>query len=173
MENTGGRNPDLQKVRNSVEEIRDGYKKALNKAGDDFADSIVSPFNDGVAVAGKDNFYFLVDEKGKKIGAKLYDDVQMPSEGKIGVKVGSKWHFIDKTGKDLKFGEYDEIYPFYGGIAGVRIGRYWRFIKADGSKLNDKTYDKVEDFDTSDGTAAGRRNGRWITINRRGEEVES
>lgn len=180
---------------NARERVKDGSRAPLNNIGDNLADSAVvestgprkilnletmkkmgydyvSPFDNGVAIAGKESVYFVINEEGKRVGKGSYDDAQLPQEGRIGVKVGSKWHFIDKDDKDLKFGEFDEVYPFYGGIAGVRIGRYWKFIKKDGSRLNDNSYDAVEDFDMSDGTVNGRRNGRWITINRRGEEVK-
>lgn len=150
-----------------------GPKKILTlEIMKDMGYDYVSPFDSGVAIAGKAGVYFVINEEGKRVGKGSYDDAQLPQEGRIGVKVGSKWHFIDKDDKDLKFGEFDEVYPFYGGIAGVRIGRYWKFIKKDGSRLNDNSYDAVEDFDMSDGTVNGRRNGRWITINRSGKEIK-
>lgn len=154
---------------------KDGFYSLINGDGSRISQIYfeIKDFSEGLAWASTDEKWLLINKDGKEVGDGLYDDAQMFSEGKAGVKVGSKWHFIDKSGKKLEFGEFDEVYPFYGGIAGVRIGRYWKFIKKDGSRLNDKNYDAVEDFDMSDGTVNGRRNGRWITINRRGEEIRS
>ena len=80
--------------------------------------------------------YYFVDENGKRISDKNYEDIKLFSEGLAAVKTGGKWGYIDTKGKMVITPKFFNVENFCEGIAAVSTDRLIKtYIDKSGNSL--------------------------------------
>ncbi|WP_338869789.1 protein phosphatase 2C domain-containing protein [Spirosoma sp. SC4-14] len=82
-----------------------------------------------------DEGWVLVDEKGHRQGASLYDEIREPSDKLIAVKQKGKWGYINLKGKTAITCQYDNAADFEDGKALVMLKEEEYYIDRKGNKL--------------------------------------
>jgi serine/threonine protein phosphatase PrpC len=82
--------------------------------------------------------WILENEKGKRIGNKVYDDIREPSNKFIAVKQNEKWGFITLTGVVAIKCQYDEANDFEKEKAHVMLNGKQFDIDKNGNKIDDQ-----------------------------------
>lgn len=86
-----------------------------------------------VRIAVRDGKYGLVNRTGQPVTPFIYQKMLPPTEGRVGVKVGTEWGFLNPNGELLLEPAFDEVRPFRQGYARVRWGATWGAIDTAGT----------------------------------------
>lgn len=79
--------------------------------------------------------WILVDEKGRRQGNSVYDEIREPSDKLIAVKQKGKWGYINLKGKIAIICQYDNAADFEDGKALVMLKEEEYYIDRKGKKL--------------------------------------
>ena len=92
--------------------------------------------------------YYLVDDKGKKIGKQKYEDARLflEADGYAAVKVDGKWGFVDKTGKMVIEPQFADAHSFANGYAAIKKNGKWGFIDENGEIVIRAQFEDARDF---------------------------
>ena len=101
------------------------------------------PFHAGVALIklSNDAGAFFVDEHGKPVFEKIFEDASSFSNQRAAVKINGKWGYIDNSGYLVIKSTFDLARSFSGGIAHVRLGSKWGIIDRQGDFLVNPRFD--------------------------------
>lgn len=103
---------------------------------------------EGLKAIYEGGLWGFTDEKGNKVIASQYQDVQDFTEGLAAVERDDRWGFIDRTGKEIIAPEYTFAVSFSEGLAVVQKEDGWMtFIDKAGNKVIDKDYRRAYSFD--------------------------
>ena len=142
----------------------------------------------GVAFVFVDGKYGLIDVKGNKVTAFIYDNIfdldsssmSLIDNGLMAVCINKKWGFINKHGKQVVDCIYDNIpdsdkfYFFDRGRAIVVLNKKWGIIDFNGKYVIPCDYDYIilkHPFSINDSIAAVCKNGKWGFFNLIGEKI--
>lgn len=131
----------------------------------------VGEFNDGAAIARKDDLYFLVNEEGKVISGDYFGITEF-SDGMAWAsgEDDGQLILINNKGKEVNNKMYKDAHSFNEGKAGVKEGK-WHFIDKEGKDLKIGEFDEVYDFNQG---VAGVRNGPyWKFIKADGSKLNN
>jgi len=155
---------------------------------DESGNQIISPdygntylFNEGLAIVENishptPNFlirerYGFIDKTGREIIPLIYDDVKIPIDGLIRVRLDKKEGLIDKTGKEIIPRIYDDMKSFSEGLLPAKLNDKWGYIDKTGKTIIAFNYDNADSF--HNGLARVWRNKKCGYIDITGEEVIS
>ena len=143
--------------------------------GNVICENVYSGLIDGFAIIQGENGWGFVDALGNIVIDCEWEDVDLPSEGLIGVRKEGKWGFINYEGELAIELTWDYVWPFSDGNAmvatssdGYAIDQYG-FINSVGEQVVSCEYEKAKSF--SGGRAAVCREGLWGYIDVLGTEV--
>lgn len=130
-------------------------------------------FANGVVSLNKNGKAVLVDNTGKELNLKQYDESPYYwfSEGLAAVQKDGKWGFIDTTGKEVIAPQYDSADSFNNGLAQVEQNGQSVFIDKTGKAVFSvpQHYDYIYPF--SDGLAKVEKGGKYGFMDKTGKEV--
>lgn len=147
----------------------------INMEGDVIYENVYSGLIDGLAVTQAETGWGFVDALGKIAVDCVWEDVDLPSEGLIGVRSGGKWGFINLDGETVIDFVWDFVWPFSDGMAMVAVSSdgyavdQYGFINSVGEQVVACEYDSAKSF--SGGRAAVCRDGLWGYIDALGSEI--
>lgn len=155
---------------------KDGVGLLINTAGSALAEGVCSALCDGLALKQEDGGWGFVDAAGETVLECVWQDVELPAEGFVGVSVEGKWGFADYSGEIVIEPEWDFVWPFSGGYAMVgtlssdlqTVGEY-RFIDRLGHVIGNASFRDARPF--SGGYAAVSDGSRWGYIDGTGKLV--
>jgi len=109
-------------------------------------DSVGEYEKDGLAIAKKDDLFFLVDKDGKPKGG-TYFEIKEYSDGMrwASGEDDNQWILLGSNGKEVGNKMYEDVRQFHEGKAGVKEGK-WHFINKEGKDLKIGQFDEVYDF---------------------------
>jgi hypothetical protein len=94
------------------------------------------------------------------------------AEGLAGGVKNGKYGFIDCEGKEVIPFIYDYVQPFFGGLAEVNRNYKLGFIDKTGKEVIPCIYDDINGtFEYSEGLVVVKKDGRYFSINKKGECV--
>jgi hypothetical protein len=134
-------------------------------------DYISGVTRDSILTVEIDDKKGLMSLQGKTIlkPSKLYQELHVMREERVGVKINNKYGFIDRNGKLRIANRYEGIGSFSESMVAVKIRGKWGFIdKAEELRVQ-CIYDEVQDF--RKGTAPVKRDGKWGFVNKTGRET--
>lgn len=155
----------LTGVKNNVGAgMRDGKWVLVNEDGEEkyeeqYKDVIVD--RNGFCSAQKRIFvkkedgYYLINNKGKRIGDLEFDDAKpfIDGEGYAAVCRGDKWGFINSDGELVIDCQYENAESFQNGYAAICEDGLWGYIDIEGNLIIDTQFVSALHFSSS-GTAA-------------------
>ena len=137
---------------------KDGMWSLINKEGKKTTNSdfdYIVPDDKGIVYrcdrlfARENGVYYLVDNSGKKITEKQYEDVKLFNDADFpyaAVKVGGKWGFIDVKGEYFVEPQYADARSFSGGYGAVLVDGKWGFIDTNKQMVIKNIFSSVKDF---------------------------
>ncbi len=148
----------------------------INTSGTVVAPVVYSALRDGLALTKGAGGWGFVDAAGEISIECVWQDVELPSEGFIGVSVEGKWGFADYSGAIVIDPKWDFVWPFSDGAAMVgtlsadlrTVGEY-AFIDTRGKQLGDASFKNARPF--SGGLAAVSNGVNWGYIDTSGKLV--
>ena len=116
-----------------------------------YSDILVDEYNFcskfGVVFAKVDDFYYLINKNGKKVGEHKFEDAKPFFEDSItAVKLNGKWGFINKEGVLIIEPEYEDAQPFGNGLGAVKIDGKWGFVNKSNRLLIENEFEDVKCF---------------------------
>jgi len=126
--------------------------KAVSK--DKYADVVADDrgiiYRNEVIFVNKGGSYIMVDNTGKQISDKTFEDAATFLDTTYAAVKGDKgWYFIDSKGKAVfKDTYYEEAKSFSNGFAAVKKDGNWGFIDIDGNVAIDFQFEDVKNFNT-------------------------
>lgn len=125
---------------------------------------------DGLAIAQKDDLFFLVDKEGKPKSGD-YFEIKEYSDG---MRWGSgeddnQWILIGENGKEVNGKMYDDVRQFSEGVCGVQEAGKWHFIDKKGNDLPLGEFNEVYDFHNN--VTAGRNGQYWKLLKKDGSRL--
>ena len=151
--------------------VKDDFSEAFKGTYED-----ASVFFNGVTFVKNNGKWFLINEKGNRVGESEYDDVILDE---IGFSVRQKRAFvkqngmvimIDTNGKKIGQDSYEDAKPFNAeGYAAIRKNGKWGFVDINGKVVIEPKYENARSF--SNGNAAIMENGKWGFINKNQNKI--
>ncbi|MCD8120003.1 MAG: WG repeat-containing protein [Lachnospiraceae bacterium] len=136
----------------------------------------VTPFLNQVAAVKTNDGWMLIDESGKDLTGKTYDEVvmdekkQVYANDRLFVCEGSKYYMIDSSGKVIGDSVYEDAHIFNGSTyAAVKLDGKWGFTDKDGNLVIEAQYEDARSF--LYGYAAVKVDGKWGFIDTDGNLV--
>jgi len=117
----------------------------------------------------KINYYYFVDDEGKRLNDEIYLGAIECSNGFARVREQRNWFYINAKGNRINQEEYQEARDFFNGLALVRNGSTYHFINERGENINRQEYEDARDF--TGGIACVKQDGKWFYIDRRGDKL--
>lgn len=119
-------------------------------------------FRNDRAFVKDDGKVYMVDEKGKRVGEKEFDDAKLflQADSYAAIKIGNKWGFIDRDGKIIIEPQFTDARSFSNGFAAVKQNGLWGFIDETGKMVIDCRFKDVRDFNDG-GNVFVYIEGRW------------
>ncbi len=122
-----------------------------------------------------DGTYWKINYSGRIINSQenlsQYQEIRLPSEGFIAVKIHGRYGFIDEQDRLRIANRYDDVQDYHEGLAAFKLMNRWGFI----NKLEDiviqPMYDEAGNFEN--GISIVRRGDKYGAINREGKEIVS
>jgi len=156
----------------------DGEGLLIDTEGDTVAQNVYSgldPASNFVLARGEKGWGY-VSAAGETVIECQWTDVELPSEGFIGVYADGLWGFMDYSGGIVIDPQWDAVWPFSGGFALVctfagdgQSADSYAFINRLGFTLSDETHADARPF--SDGAAAVFDGTRWGYIDGGGDTL--
>lgn len=124
----------------------------------------VSTINEKVGIAQSGNQYFIINEKGKKIGNDTYDGFilntkEMAYNTCLFAKKGNVYYMLDAKGNKITNDTFEDAKLFKAEYAAVKKNGKWGFIDKKGEVVIDYQYDDAKSF--YNGLAPVCINGYW------------
>lgn len=123
----------------------------------------------------EDGTFWKINYSGRIINSeenlKQYQEIRLPSEGFIAVRIHGKYGFIDEQDRLRIAHRYDDVRDFHEGLAGFQLMNRWGFLNKQENIVVQPMYDEVEDF--TDGLCVVRRGSKYGAINADGKEIAS
>lgn len=134
-------------------------------------DYISGVTKDSILTVEKDGNTGLMSLHGKTIlkPSKLYQELHVMREERVGVKINNKYGFIDRNGRLRIANRYEGIGSFSESMAAIKIRGRWGFIDKEEELRVQCIYDEVQDF--RKGTAPVKRDSKWGFVNKTGRET--
>lgn len=144
-----------------------GAQKVVSSEFDD----LVVPDNDSLVFLKQNDYWWVIDKKGRVIGspADRYQHVFSLSEAYFGIVKDDKFGFADLNNKLRIANRYEEAQPFSDSRAAVKLMGRWGFIDKGERLVIQPVYDEVTSF--AGGISIVQRNGKFGLISKTGEEV--
>ena len=125
----------------------------IDRDGQILAKQVYSSLVNGLAMTQQDGKWGFVNAKGEIVIACIWDDVQLPSEGKIAVCKNDVWGFMDTSGEIVIEPRWQFVWNFSNGIAIIgelsqrsgKIDRYG-FIDENGTEIVAPQYGRILSF---------------------------
>ena len=95
----------------------------------------------------KNQQFFLLNKRKKKVSFSSYDLVRRFSKGVSAVQKNGKWGFIDKNGKIIIPLEYDFVFDFKSTSTAVKKNEEWQLIDSLGNLITHLDIDYFWGFD--------------------------
>jgi hypothetical protein len=156
---------------------KDGLFAVIDRNGNTLTDFMYEnpePFNNGVAIAGINNQYVFVNDRGEEVserydyviltvwggylggrewerdilgknGRVVFDNYEFDKSLNL-VKQGDKWGFIDRNAKIVILPQFEEAGSFYQGLAKVKINNSWGYIDETGKIIIPPQFEDAGDF---------------------------
>lgn len=124
---------------------------------------------DGVVVFFSVAKFGFINNSGKHIIPKIFDNARDFSEGLAAVKTGNKWGYVTLSGTIEIPPIFEDAASFSGGLARVRLNNAYGFIAANGKMMIKSQY--LDAFDFSEGLAAVKTFSGWGFIDKSGKWV--
>jgi hypothetical protein len=122
--------------------------------------------NNGFSCVELNNKWNYIDENGKLLSDKWFDNAYIFRGGFAMVKLNNKLNYIDEHGKLLSDKWFDDVYIFIDGFALVELNGKYNYIDENGKLLSDKWFDMAQGF--RDGFASVKLNGKKMHIDKNG-----
>jgi hypothetical protein len=121
----------------------------------------------------KDGKYWKINYAGRILNSAenmvQYEEIRVPSEGLIAVKIHGRYGFIDDQERLRIANRYDDVQNFQEGHAAFKLMGRWGFINRAENIVVQPNYDGVEDF--KEGLSIVKKNGKYGIIDFHGKEV--
>ncbi len=155
---------------------KDYSGKLIGTDGSIIYENVFSNIYDGIAMIEENGKWGFVDNEGNIVIECVWDDVEFPSEGLVGVCKDGKWGFADYSGTLVIDTTWDYIWPFSNGMAKVANARAngygidkYGFINKLGENTIPVTLIDAQDF--SDDLAPVCGNNLWGYLGINGKQV--
>jgi hypothetical protein len=132
----------------------------------DYWDSDFAIFSKSSSIRDPEEFG-IMDESGREITSKYYDDIYFFSEGLAAARLDGKYGYLDTNGKEVIGFKYDDAYSFDNGLAPVKIGGKWGYIDTTGKEIVAVIYDSIKHCEIK-GYAIVLKDGFWGVIDQKG-----
>lgn len=124
--------------------------------------TIVSNYQEGVALTQLDNQYGLVNKQGLEISRTMFQQIRLFENGYAAAQKNGKWGFINKQGKKTVDFRYDWVGTFRNNVAPVQLDGKWGFVNEQGYEITAIAYDKLGAFE--DGKALVQKGNKWFYV---------
>ncbi|MCP4437800.1 MAG: WG repeat-containing protein [Aureispira sp.] len=139
-----------------------GTAKTTQKAITVSGATIISNYQEGVALTQKDNQYGLVNKQGLEISRTMYQNIRMFENGYAAAQKNGKWGFINKQGTKTVDFRYDWVGAFRDGVAPVQKSGKWGYVNEQGDEITAIAYDKLKPFEN--GQALAQKGDKWFYV---------
>lgn len=186
---TSGNTKSVDSQEKNIEDVRPIYSDLMAVKYDgkyhycdvDFKEKFgsyddASAFNCGVAGVKSGGMWFIIDEKGNKVGDATFDEIVMDDKtvayrnDVAFAKKGDKYILIDTKGNQVGNSSWDDVDAFNSNQpAAVKIGEKWGFINTKGEIVVNPIYEEAHSY--SNGFAAVKLENKWGFIESENNEI--